>query len=88
MGEECRALFKADKGYRIVGVDASGLELRMLAHYMAKWDGGEYGKKVLEEDIHTVNQEAAGLSTRDQAMEQVTVRLVLLLAVKLRKVKP
>ncbi len=67
MGEECRALFKADKGYRIVGVDASGLELRMLAHYMAKWDGGEYGKKVLEEDIHTVNQEAAGLATRDQA---------------------
>lgn len=66
-GSECRRLFKARTGYRIVGVDASGLELRMLAHYMAKWDKGEYGKKVLEEDIHTVNQEAAGLATRDQA---------------------
>lgn len=67
MGKECRELFKAKEGYRIVGVDASGLELRMLAHYMAKWDGGEYGKKVLEDDIHTVNQQAAGLATRDQA---------------------
>lgn len=66
-GKECRELFKAKKGYRIVGVDASGLELRMLAHYMAKWDKGAYGKQVLEGDIHTVNQEAAGLDTRDQA---------------------
>jgi DNA polymerase I-like protein with 3'-5' exonuclease and polymerase domains len=66
-GKECRELFKAKKGYRIVGVDASGLELRMLAHYMAKWDKGSYGKQVLDGDIHTVNQEAAGLSTRDQA---------------------
>jgi DNA polymerase I-like protein with 3'-5' exonuclease and polymerase domains len=66
-GSECRALFKVPKGYSIVGVDASGLELRMLAHYMAKWDKGSYGKQVLDGDIHTVNQEAAGLSTRDQA---------------------
>jgi DNA polymerase I-like protein with 3'-5' exonuclease and polymerase domains len=66
-GGECRRLFKARTGYRIVGVDASGLELRMLAHYMAKWDKGSYGKQVLDGDIHTVNQEAAGLATRDQA---------------------
>lgn len=66
-GKECRELFVAKKGYSIVGVDASGLELRMLAHYMAKWDKGAYGKQVLEGDIHTVNQNAAGLDTRDQA---------------------
>ncbi len=66
-GKECRELFIAKKGYSIVGVDASGLELRMLAHYMAKWDKGAYGKQVLEGDIHTVNQNAAGLDTRDQA---------------------
>ena len=65
MGKECRELFKAKEGYKIVGADASGLELRMLAHYMAKWDGGEYGKKVLEDDIHCVNGVAAGLMDKD-----------------------
>jgi len=47
-----------------VGVDAAGLELRMLAHYM---DDAEYTSLILDGDIHTYNQEAAGLDTRDQA---------------------
>jgi DNA polymerase I-like protein with 3'-5' exonuclease and polymerase domains len=51
----------------MVGCDASGLELRMLASYMARYDGGAYGKIILEGDIHTVNQKAAGLPTRDAA---------------------
>jgi DNA polymerase I-like protein with 3'-5' exonuclease and polymerase domains len=34
---------------------------------MAKYDGGEYGRALLEGDIHTKNQEAAGLETRAQA---------------------
>jgi len=38
-----------------------------LAHYLAKWDNGAYGKKVLDDDIHTVNQKAAQLPTRDDA---------------------
>ena len=42
-------------------------ELRMLAHYLAFYDRGEYGKIVTEGDIHTANQQAAGLETRDQA---------------------
>ena len=50
-----------------MGCDVSGLELRLLAHYMSRWDGGEYAKIILEGDIHTRNQETAGLSTRDQA---------------------
>ena len=66
-GEECRGLFGAGVGKKLVGCDASGLELRMLAHYLAFYDGGEYGKIVTEGDIHTANQQAAGLETRDQA---------------------
>ena len=66
-GEECRSLFITKKGYKLVGVDASGLELRMLAHYLSTWDGGEYTKAILEGDIHSVNQKAANLKTRDQA---------------------
>ena len=66
-GAECRELFGVPKGKKQVGADLSGLELRCLAHYMGKYDGGVYGKVLLEGDIHTVNQEAAGLATRSQA---------------------
>jgi len=66
-GADFRALFTASDGRKIVGCDASGLELRMLAHYMSRFDGGAYAKVILEGDIHTVNQKAAGLPTRDQA---------------------
>jgi DNA polymerase-1 len=66
-GKECRSLFVAPPGKLLVGVDASGLELRCLAHYMAKWDGGEYARELLEGDIHTANQKAAGLPTRNDA---------------------
>ena len=66
-GEECRDLFGAGVGKKLVGCDASGLELRMLAHYLAFYDRGEYGKIVTEGDIHSFNQKAAGLETRDQA---------------------
>jgi DNA polymerase I-like protein with 3'-5' exonuclease and polymerase domains len=66
-GKECRELFTVAKGYKMVGADASGLELRCLAHFMGKWDEGAYAKELLEGDIHTANQKAAGLETRDQA---------------------
>ena len=66
-GRECRELFESDKGKKLLGIDVSGLELRCLSHYMASYDDGAYGKRLLEEDIHTVNQEAAGLASRDQA---------------------
>jgi DNA polymerase-1 len=70
-GEECRGLFGAGVGKKLVGCDASGLELRMLAHYLAFYDGGEYGKIVTEGDIHTFNMERAGLSNRDQAKTMI-----------------
>ena len=63
-GEECRQCWTVDDGYKLVGIDASGLELRMLAHYMKDKD---YVREVCEGDIHTKNQNAAGLQTRPQA---------------------
>jgi DNA polymerase I-like protein with 3'-5' exonuclease and polymerase domains len=63
-GEDCRDLWIVEKGYKLVGIDASGLELRMLAHYM-KDDA--YTNEVVSGDIHTANQKAAGLETRNQA---------------------
>lgn len=69
-GELSRSLFTVPEGYKLVGCDASGLELRCLAHYM---DDDAYthavlnGKKEEGTDIHTLNQKAAGLDTRDRA---------------------
>ena len=61
---EYRQCFKVPEGCKLVGVDASGLELRMLAHYM---NDKEYTDLILNGDIHTYNQKAAGLETRNQA---------------------
>ena len=66
-GRECRELFTVPSGKKLVGVDVSGLELRMLAHYLAHFDNGAYGEEVVNGDIHTANQKAAGLPTRDSA---------------------
>ena len=66
-GSECRALFCAPAGKKLVGIDASGLELRCLAHYLAKYDGGEYVQAVLSGDIHSFNQKALGIESRNDA---------------------
>ena len=66
-GYECRDLFRVPAGKKLVGCDASGLELRMLAHYMGRYDNGVYAHEVVNGDIHSKNQEAAGLPTRDNA---------------------
>jgi len=66
-GVDCRSLFYANDDYSLMGCDASSLELRCLSHYMANWDNGRYGKQVVNDDIHTINQNAAGLPTRDNA---------------------
>ncbi len=63
-GKECRACWTVPKGYKLVGIDASGLELRMLAHYM---NDEEYTNEILNGDIHTTNQKLAGLESRNQA---------------------
>jgi DNA polymerase I-like protein with 3'-5' exonuclease and polymerase domains len=63
-GKECRDCWIVPEGRKLVGVDASGLELRMLAHYMGD---EEFTDVLLRDDIHTRNQTAAGLATRPQA---------------------
>ncbi len=66
-GKECRELFAVPPNWSLVGADMSGLELRCLAHYLAHYDNGEYGEIVLNGDVHTANQNAAGLPTRNDA---------------------
>jgi DNA polymerase I-like protein with 3'-5' exonuclease and polymerase domains len=66
-GSECRGLFSVPVGKSLVGADLSGLELRCRAHYMGQYDSGKYARQLLEGDVHTVNQEAAGLNDRSQA---------------------
>ena len=63
-GKESRQCWVVPQGYKLVGTDLSGIELRCLAHYM---QDEEYTHELLEGDIHTANQQAAGLETRDQA---------------------
>lgn len=69
-GKECRDLWTVEIGNKLVGADASGLELRMLAHYM---QDKAYVKTVTEgkqedgTDVHTMNMKAAGLANRNQA---------------------
>jgi DNA polymerase-1 len=67
MGARCRALFTTIPGYSLLGWDASGLELRMLASYMGRYDGGAYIEVLLKGDVHTENQKAAGLGKRSEA---------------------
>ena len=63
-GTECRACWTVPEGYKLVGIDASGLELRMLAHYMKDED---FKNELLHGDIHSTNQKLAGLESRSQA---------------------
>ena len=64
-GKECRACWTIpDDQHVLVGMDAKGLELRMLANYMKD---ERYIHEVLVGDPHTYNQELAGLPTRTAA---------------------
>jgi DNA polymerase I-like protein with 3'-5' exonuclease and polymerase domains len=59
-----RKLFCASPGYVMVGADLAGIELRMLAHYLARYDGGRYGDVLLNGDIHQENADKIGISRR------------------------
>lgn len=68
-----REVWLPDKGHVLVGCDAEGLELRMLGHYLYRWDGGLFARSVVEgnsaegTDAHTRNQRLTGLYSRDYA---------------------
>ena len=63
--ERFRKLFTASPGLCMVGADLSGIELRMLAHYLARYDGGRYAKILINGDIHQTNADKIGI-TRSQ----------------------
>ncbi len=65
-GKECRDCWTVSNvhTHSIVGTDASGLELRCLAHLM---NDTTFTDILLTGDIHTHNMQMAGLTDRDQA---------------------
>ena len=62
--ERFRRLFTASPGLFMVGCDLAGVELRMLAHYLARWDGGRYAEVLLHGDIHQENADKIGVSRK------------------------
>jgi DNA polymerase I-like protein with 3'-5' exonuclease and polymerase domains len=63
--ERFRRLFTASPGLTMVGADLSGIELRMLAHYLARYDQGRYSRILTTGDIHAENAKRIGI-TRSQ----------------------
>jgi DNA polymerase I-like protein with 3'-5' exonuclease and polymerase domains len=72
----CRALFGPGAGFVEVGADASGLELRMLGHYLAFFDSGRFADIVVNGDIHQINADATtkalGLEITRKAVKTIT----------------
>jgi len=62
--ERFRRLFTASPGMRMVAADLSGIELRMLAHYLGRYDDGRYARVLIEGDIHQENADKIGVSRR------------------------
>ena len=62
--ERFRRLFLPTEGQVMVGADLSGVELRMLAHYLARYDGGRYADILLNDDIHQVNADKIGITRK------------------------
>ena len=62
--ERFRRLFIPSPGMVMVGADLSGIELRMLAHYLSRYDDGRYARILLEDDIHQVNADKIGISRK------------------------
>ena len=58
-----RKLFQASPGQIMVGADLSGIELRMLAHYLSRYDT-HFADTLLNGDIHQVNADRVGVSRR------------------------
>tara|TARA_Y100001938_G_scaffold54837_1_gene76528 strand:- start:212 stop:1483 length:1272 start_codon:yes stop_codon:yes gene_type:complete len=62
--KDCRELFITKPGWKLVDSDLAGIELRMFAHYLARYDGGRYAKILLNGDIHQVNADKIGISRK------------------------
>lgn len=72
-----RSLWLPDPDDYLIGVDAEGLELRELAHFLYPYDDGLYVEGILKgskedgTDIHSMNRNAAGLYLRDSAKTMI-----------------
>lgn len=66
-GRELRECWVPEPGWKLVVVDASGLEARILGHYAAAYDGGELAALLLEGDVHTRNMEAFRTDSRHRS---------------------
>ena len=62
--ERFRKLFTVPPDKVMVGADLSGIELRLLGHYIHPYDGGRYCDILLNGDIHQVNADKIGISRR------------------------
>ncbi len=91
-GKEMRRLFIASKGYKILGADASGLELRMLSHFMGD---KEYEHEILHGDIHVYHQGKGGFDSRDDSKKYIyswlygsgALALAIVLGIPLKKMQ-
>jgi hypothetical protein len=66
-GKEMRSLWTAPEGWYALGTDLSGIEIRCFADVLAEFDEGRYADIVVNGDVHTENQKAFGVPTRDNA---------------------
>ena len=62
--QDCRELFVTKPGWKLVDSDLAGIELRMFAHYLARYDEGRYAQILLNGDIHQVNADKIGISRK------------------------
>lgn len=72
-GPECRELFTVPKGWKLVGADMAGCQLRVLGHYIGAFDGGKYGRIVSEGDIHTYHMEVAAPDIKSRDTSKTTI---------------
>lgn len=63
-GKEFRSCWIVDEGNVLVGTDLAGIELRCFAHYL---NDPDYTNEVVNGDVHTRNQHAFGVDSRDLA---------------------
>jgi DNA polymerase I-like protein with 3'-5' exonuclease and polymerase domains len=62
--EKFRTLFRASPNHIMCGADLSGIELRLLSHYLARYDGGRYKEILINGDIHQTNADKIGITRR------------------------
>jgi len=72
---ECRQVFKVPEGKLLVGTDAAGIQLRVLAHYM---NDPVYTEQVIDGDIHTFNMNALGKFCKDRPTAKTFIYAFLL----------